>query len=224
MRYRLAVFDMDGTVLDTLADLRDACNYALAQCGFPERSTDEIRRFVGNGVERLISLACPEDATEEDRARVLEIYRPYYRAHASDQARSYPGIPELLRTLRDAGMHLAVVSNKPHPAVCDLCEVFFPRMFDVVIGESKERRRKPAPDMTDAAIAFVNDTLLRGTDMLTRKDVVYIGDSEVDVETAKNAGVDLVAVSWGFRSADELRAAGAKTIVSDADELRRILL
>lgn len=217
MRYRLAVFDMDGTVLDTLADLRDACNYALAQCGFPERSTDEIRRFVGNGVERLISLACPEDATEEDRARVLEIYRPYYRAHASDQAKPYPGIPELLHTLKDAGMYLAMVSNKPHPAVCDLCEVFFPQTFDVVIGESKERKRKPAPDMTEAAIAQVNESL-------ARDDVVYIGDSEVDVETAKNAGVGLIAVSWGFRGADELRAAGAKTIVSDADELRRILL
>ena len=190
------LFDLDGTLLNTLEDLLDATNYALAQCGYPKRTLPELRRFVGNGAENQIRMSLPAGASPEEVGRVLRIYKPYYTAHCQVKTRPYDGVLEALEVLK-AKYPIAVVSNKPDSAVKALCAQMFPGIF--ALGETPDCPRKPAPDMVYKACQAI------GADTC-----VYVGDSEVDVVTAKNAGVPCLSVLWGFRNRDEIEAAGGE--------------
>ncbi|MST72451.1 HAD family hydrolase [Olsenella porci] len=215
MAYRAAIFDLDGTLLNTLDDLAAADNYALAQMGMPARSREEVRAFLGNGTRALMHLSVPEgtDAATEERA--FEVFTHRYNAHHADSTAPYPGIVGLVRDLRNAGMPRAVVSNKPDGDVQALIASYFPGLFDAVVGQRDDVRRKPAPDSLLAVMRELS---------LSPRDVVYVGDSEVDVQTAANAGTDCVIVSWGFRDVPFLREHGAEVIVSTPDELRTAIL
>jgi phosphoglycolate phosphatase len=210
MRYELVIFDLDGTILDTLADLTDSLNAALEKNGYPRRSLQEVRSFVGNGIRRLIERSVPQNASEERIAEVHQDFTQHYRQHCADKTQPYRGIPELLQKLRAEGCKLAVISNKADYAVQKLCETYFKGSFDIVSGERAGIPKKPAPDA-------VNDVLRRlKTD---RERAVYVGDSDVDIETAKNAGIDYIIVDWGFRDAVFLREHGADVIVSTPDKI-----
>ena len=190
------IFDLDGTLLNTLEDLLDATNYALAQCGYPARTLAELRRSVGNGAENQIRMSLPAGASPEEVQRVLKIYKPYYTEHCQVKTRPYDGVLESLANLKKK-YPIAVVSNKPDAAVKSLCAQVFPDIF--ALGETPDCPRKPAPDMVyNACRAIGADTC------------VYVGDSEVDVRTAKNAGVPCLSVLWGFRDRPEIEAAGGR--------------
>ena len=190
------LFDLDGTLLNTLEDLLDATNYALELCGYPRRTLSELRRFVGNGAENQIRMSLPEGASPEEVQRVLKIYKPYYTEHCQVKTRPYDGILEALAVLKEK-YPVAVVSNKPDAAVKALCAELFPGIF--ALGEAPDCPRKPAPDMVFKACRAI------GADTC-----VYVGDSEVDVRTAKNAGVPCLSVLWGFRDRVEIEAAGGE--------------
>lgn len=190
------LFDLDGTLLNTLEDLLDATNYALAQCGYPLRTLPELRRFVGNGAENQIRMSLPAGASTEEVQRVLKIYKPYYTEHCQVKTRPYDGIWESLAILKEK-YPIAVVSNKPDAAVKTLCGQMFPGIF--ALGEAPDCPRKPAPDMVHKACRAI------GVDTC-----VYVGDSEVDVRTAKNAGVPCLSVLWGFRDREDIEAAGGQ--------------
>lgn len=210
MRYELVIFDMDGTILDTLQDLANSTNHALALNGLPERSIDEVRRFVGNGIRRLIERAVPDGCGEAVTEKVFCDFNEYYREHCFDSTSPYDGIPECLEAMKRAGVHLAVVSNKAQYAVSELEQRFFPGIFDMAVGERAGIRRKPYAD----SVLHVIDVM-----GASAEKTVYVGDSEVDVQTAKNAGIDEIAVEWGFRDADFLREQGAERIVKTPAEL-----
>ena len=196
------LFDLDGTLLDTLADLHDAVNHTLDQFGYPRRTQEEVRRFVGNGAARLIALAVPEGA---DPAPVLACFQEYYRDHCQIKTAPYPGVTDALAVL---GEHypLAIVSNKPDAAAKALCAGLFPGIY--ARGEDADCPRKPDPAMVFQAMAAIG-----------AEACVYVGDSEVDIATARNAGVPCVSVTWGFRDEDELKAAGGTLFCHRAEEL-----
>lgn len=198
------IFDLDGTLLDTLGDLHGAVNAALAHFGYPVRTLEEVRRFVGNGAARLIALAVPENA---DPAPVLAWFQDYYRQNCRILTAPYEGIPQALGELGQK-YPLAIVSNKPDPAVKALCDDYFPGLY--ARGESAECPRKPAPDMVFAAMKA-----------LQVEKAVYVGDSEVDVITAANAGVPCLSVLWGFRDRQEMEAVGGKFFCADPSDLVR---
>jgi len=210
MKYDAILFDMDGTLLDSLDDLMDATNAILARHGYPLRSREEIRGFVGNGAAMLIRRAVPRGTDEETIARCLAEYKPYYQAHSCIKTKPYEGIPELLKTLKAEGVKLAVVSNKPDATTKDLSGRFFGDTMTLALGDGMGLAKKPAPDMVLRAVEEL------GTE---RGRALYVGDSEVDVATAENAKLDLIAVSWGFRGREKLTEAGAKTVVDTASEL-----
>ena len=215
MKYKIAIFDLDGTILNTIEDLADSLNYALAKNGYKERTVAETQSFVGNGLLMLVKRAIKPETSEEEAQKVLADLKAYYKIHCADKTKPYEGIPELLKDLKTAGYRLAVVSNKADYAVQILCEQYFPGMFDLAVGERENVRRKPAPDSVNAVLAEFE---------LNKADAVYIGDSDVDIETAENVGTDSILVAWGFRGADFLREKGAKNIVFDTEELKRCLL
>lgn len=202
------LFDLDGTLLDTLGDLHASTNAVLRSFGYPQRTIDEVRRFVGNGARVLIQQAVPEG--EGHRVdEVLAAFQSYYAAHCDILTCPYPGIPELLIALGEK-YPLAVVSNKPDRAVKELAKIYFPALY--ARGESADCPRKPAPDMVHMAMQVL------GADRC-----VYVGDSEVDVLTAKNAGVPCIAVTWGFRDVDILRTAGAEHFCHTAADLPQMI-
>ena len=201
MKYGI-LWDLDGTLLDTLEDLMDGVNYALRQFGYPERTLEEVRCFVGNGAKRLIDQAVPENA---DPQPVFELFRSYYADHCQIKTRPYTGIPEALEALGKK-YPMAVVSNKPDVAVKPLCAQYFPGIY--ALGESEGCPRKPAPDMVFKAMAAI------GVDAC-----VYVGDSEVDVVTAKNAGVPCLSVLWGFRDRAEIEAMGGVHFCDSREKL-----
>lgn len=210
MKPKLVIFDMDGTILDTLEDLRRSTNAALAANGFPGRTMEETRRFVGNGIAKLIERAVPEGTSPEATAAVLEAFKAHYAAHCADHTHPYAGVPELLARLRSDGVLTAVVSNKADFAVQILAKDYFPRLFDFVLGEREGIAKKPAPDMVYTVLRELS---------VAPDDARYVGDSEVDVATAKNSGVAGVFVTWGFRSAQTLCAAGAAVLAATPGEL-----
>ena len=199
------IFDLDGTLLNTLEDLLDATNYALAQCGYPARTLAELRRSVGNGAENQIRMSLPAGTSPEEVQRVLKIYKPYYTEHCQVKTRPYDGILESLAILKEK-YPIAVVSNKPDTAVKSLCAQVFPGIF--ALGETPDCPRKPAPDMVHKACRAI------GADTC-----VYVGDSEVDVRTAENAGVPCLSVLWGFRDRPEIEAAGGCFFCDDPTEM-----
>lgn len=212
MRYETYIFDLDGTLLDTLGDLAASVNYALRSHGMPEHSLDDVRRFVGNGVRRLMERAIPEGAANPLFDETFATFRQYYMAHSLDTTRPYDGIPETLAELRRRDCHIAVVSNKMMAATVELCRHFFPDTVEVAIGEHEAEgiRKKPAPDTVFAALRQLG---------VGKERAVYVGDSDVDIQTAANADIPCISVLWGFRDKDFLIQHGAKTFVSAPQEL-----
>ena len=215
MRYKAVLFDMDGTVLDTLDDLADSVNRSLREFGLPEVSRFQVGQSLGNGAKYLIRHCLPEGSDEALCEQVLSFYKPWYEAHCRIKSKPYDGILQLMETLRADGVSQAIISNKPDSAVQELAEAFFPGLMDVVIGESPAVKRKPSPDTVLAAARQMG---------LMASDCVYIGDTEVDLETARNAGMDCIPVSWGFRTEEQLCAAGAEEIIRSPEELKKKLL
>lgn len=213
--YKLAVFDMDGTILDTLEDLKDSTNFALQKCGYPTRTYDEVRRFVGNGIRKLIERAVPEGLSVEEIDRVHEVFTEHYKVHCADKTKAYDGIKPLIEKLRANGVKTAVVSNKADYGVRELCKEYFDGLFDYAVGEKEGIRRKPAPDSVNEALRVLG---------IDKSEAVYIGDSDVDFETAKNAELPCISVLWGFRDEEFLREKGATLFVHDPAEIFDIVM
>ena len=214
MKYTLAIFDLDGTLLNTLEDLVRCTNHALSANGLPVRKPMEVRSFTGNGIHVLIERSVPAGTDEKTFQKVFEDFTENYREHCMDNTCPYSGIGQVLQNLKDAGIKLAVISNKADFAVQDLCRRFFPGVFNLVFGERPGIRRKPAPDAVNQVLHSLK---------VEKSDAVYIGDSEVDVETAKNAGIDLISVLWGFREKNELLSCGAKNFAANMEELEKLI-
>ena len=212
MKYSTYIFDLDGTLLDTLADLATAVNYALRQHGMPEHTIDDVRRFVGNGVRKLMERAIPDGEKNPDFEATFATFREYYMHHSLDTTRPYPGIIETLEALKEQGCRLAVVSNKMMAATQELCRHFFAETIEVAIGENEAAgiRKKPAPDTVFEALRQLGEE---------KDSAVYVGDSDVDLETANNSGLPCISVLWGFRNRDFLIQHGAKTFISAPSEL-----
>ncbi len=216
MSFRVALFDLDGTVLNTLDDLADAANAVLAANAMPQHTKDEIRLFVGNGIRKLIERAVPSGTGEALIDKVLGDFKTYYSAHCADKTAPYEGILEMLRALRAAGVRTAVVSNKADFAVKALATEYFGDLFDMALGEDVAKRpAKPAPDMVYHVLEALG---------ATPAEAVYIGDSDVDVLTARNAGLPCIAVTWGFRDRACLENAGATLFANTAKELQDLIL
>ena len=212
MKYSTYIFDLDGTLLDTLADLAAAVNYALRQHGMPEHTIDDVRRFVGNGVRKLMERAIPDGEKNPDFEATFATFREYYMHHSLDTTRPYPGIIETLEALKAKGCRLAVVSNKMMAATKELCQHFFAETIEVAIGENEAAgiRKKPAPDTVFEALRQLGEE---------KDSAVYVGDSDVDLETANNSGLPCISVLWGFRDRNFLKQHGAKTFISAPSEL-----
>ncbi|MDE5754452.1 MAG: HAD family hydrolase [Oscillospiraceae bacterium] len=215
MRYQLAVFDLDGTILDTLQDLYLSVNYALQKNHLPERTLSEIQQFVGNGIRKLIERSVPADLSDPEKInQVYEDFTGYYTQHYADHTMPYEQIIEVIQTIRHAGLLTAVVSNKADYAVQSLCETYFPALFDSVAGEKAGIPRKPAPDSVLSVLTALQ---------CSPEQAVYIGDSEIDIETAKNAGLSCISVTWGFRSEAFLKEHHAGILISTPAELIPLL-
>ena len=212
--YTAVVFDLDGTLLNTLTDLHASANIALAHYGMPPRTMDEVRTFLGNGYLYLISHCVPDGTPEEKTREVLAYFEKYYYSHSMDTTRPYDGIPEIVDALAKDGYKLAIVSNKGMAAVKELAAHFFNGAIEVAIGESADVRRKPAPDA-----ALLGMHLLGAA----KEETLYVGDSEVDIATAKNAGIDCLSVSWGFRTKTCLEENGATDIIDRPSEIADFL-
>ena len=204
------LFDLDGTLLDTLEDLLDATNYALRTYGYPERTLSELRRFVGNGAQNQIRLSLPEGTDAETVQKVLAVYKPYYTNHCQIKTAPYAGVLSQLEILKEKHP-IAIVSNKPDSAVKALCADFFPGIY--ALGEVSGCPRKPAPDMVYKAMEVI------GADR-----AIYIGDSEVDVVTAKNASIPCLSVLWGFRDREDMEAVGAEYFCEATEALAAAIL
>ncbi len=215
MKYKYIVFDMDGTVLNTLEDLKDALNYALDKFSFPERTLDEVRSFVGNGNPKLIERGVPDGTSDEEKKEVYDLFTFYYKQHCMDKTKSYDGINELLSKLKKIGVYTCVVSNKDDYAVKELAQIYFPNGFDYSVGRLDGVEKKPAPDMVNKALSYFG---------AKKEEAVYIGDSDVDFMTAKNSGLKFIGVSWGFKGRKFLENFGAKTVVDSADELFNVIV
>ena len=209
-KYDTVIFDLDGTLLDTLEDLCDSTNFALRYFGYPQRTLSEIRSFVGNGIGVLIEKALPEGKTNMDYEKVLKVFKDHYAINCNNKTHAYDGIYDFLDKLKLSGYKIAVVSNKVDSAVKELCQRYFKDTFAIALGESENIKKKPAPDSVLSVIRELNSEKSR---------TVYIGDSEVDIATASNAGIDCISVSWGFRSKETLQEAGASIILSSANDV-----
>lgn len=213
MKYESYIFDLDGTLLNTLNDLAASCNFALRSYGLPEHSVDDIRRFVGNGVRLLMTRAIPGGESFEHFEECFACFRQHYLQHNLDTTAPYPGIMELIAQLNTNGKKIAVVSNKFYQATQDLVRYFFGEQIKVAIGERPDIHKKPAPDTVIEA--------LRQLDMPS-STAVYIGDSDVDIDTARNCGMPCISVLWGFRDRDFLIEHGATTLVKSPEEISAI--
>lgn len=215
MMKNTVIFDLDGTLLNTLDDLADSVNFALSQQGFPERSYEEVRLFVGNGIRKLIERSVPKNATPEQTELCYNTFCEYYKMHMEDKTKPYDGIPDLLYALKNAGIKTAVVTNKADFAAQNLCKEMFGDLITVTVGANDGIRHKPYPDGTNLALKLL------GT---KKEDAYFVGDSDVDILTAKNAGIDPVGVLWGFRDKATLISAGARVFAKNTEELKEILL
>lgn len=209
-KYKTYIFDLDGTLLSTLADLAASTNYALRTHHMPERSLDEVRRFVGNGVKKLMERAIPDGLNNPLFEETFATFRQHYMQHNLDTTQPYPGIMQLLEQLKAEDKNIAVVSNKFYAATRELCRHFFGDLVPVAIGEREDIRKKPAPDTVIEALREL------GVD---KEGAVYIGDSDVDIMTAKNSCMPCVSVLWGFRDKEFLLEHGATTLISKPEEM-----
>lgn len=208
--YKLIAFDLDGTILDTLGDLENSINHILDEYGFPRRTLDEVRCFVGNGVLKLVERSVPENTSREIILEIFRKFKEFYLSHLNIKSVPYEGVTELLIELRKRGYKIAVVSNKIHPAVVQLCREYFPGLIDFSLGEDPIRPKKPHPAMLEYAIEKMK---------VTKEETLYIGDSEVDIETALNTGVNYISVDWGFKTHEFLVQHNSQNIVSTVKEL-----
>ena len=217
MKYTCVIFDLDGTLLDTLDDLTDSVNMALGAFGFPRRTKEQVREFVGNGVARLVALAVPTGTPKEVELACLDKFKEIYAQNCTNQTRPYAYVPEMLTHLRAMGVKVGIVSNKFDGAVKMLAKQYFDGMVDVAVGERESQgvRKKPCPDTVFEAMAQ-----MRADPTAT----AYVGDSEVDILTAQNAGMPCLSVSWGFRTREQLIDAGADLLFEDAQALEGYLL
>ena len=215
---KLAIFDLDGTLLNTVEDLGNATNYALTQCGFPIHPTDAYYQMVGRGIYNLFRAAIPSEyATEDNVQRMASYFIPYYDTHKCDCTRPYDGIPEMLKTITDRGVRLAVASNKYQDGAEKLVSHFIGEYdFVKILGQRDGQPIKPDPAIVDQILADVPK--------VAKEQVVYVGDSNVDMQTGANAGVRTVGVSWGFRTREELAAYSPSAIVDTPEELSRVIL
>ncbi len=204
------VFDLDGTLLDTLADLAASTNYALRSCGMPEHSIDDVRRFVGNGVRMLMTRAVPDGESNPRFDEAFSVFRQHYMQHCLDTTCPYPGIMDALARLKEKGMMLAIVSNKMQAATEELRQHFFSQYIDVAIGESAAIRKKPAPDTVNEALRLLG---------ISHEEAIYVGDSDVDIDTARAAMMPCASVLWGFRDRQFLLNHGATRLLSSPEEL-----
>ena len=207
---KLIIFDLDGTVLDTLTDLAAALNFALNKNGLPARTLPEVRSFVGNGIRKLIERGVPDGTDKTTTDAVHADFSAYYTVHCADATAPYPGGRDVLAQLKARGYRTAVVSNKVDSAVQMLVPHYFGGDFDFAVGEKPGVRAKPAPDAVFAALEALG---------VKKEDAVFVGDSEVDLETAANAGIPCISVTWGFKDRDFLLAHGAKTLIDTPEAL-----
>lgn len=214
MTYNTIVFDLDGTLLNTLEDIHDGVNYALNQLGYPAAPLKKVRESVGNGSMVLINKVVPAGTSKEDCVTCHTIYSEYYNSHNRIKTRPYDGVPELLAALKDRGIKLAVVSNKFDASVKALCLDYFRETIQVAIGEAPGVAKKPAPDSVFTALSQLNSR---------KEEALYVGDSDVDIHTARNAGMKCISVSWGFRSRGFLEKEGADRIIDRPEELLAFL-
>ncbi len=210
MKVKLVIFDMDGTTLYTLDDLKNSLNYSLASYNLPERTREEVRSFIGDGIAKLVERGLYPTTSENLFENVYKTFLEHYQTHCKDNTKPYDGIVDMLKTLRKKGIMTAIVSNKKDSAVKTLTAEFFDGMFDYFIGEKSGINKKPAPDM-------VNDIVKRAN--ATKNEVVYVGDSDTDILTAKNAGIPCLSVAWGYKDVDFLQNAGATHIINTPDEI-----
>ena len=211
--YKAVIFDLDGTLLDTLQDLYNSVNYALKAHQMPERTLDEVRSFVGDGVKKLIERAVRPETTEERAAEVLLSFKEHYALHSRDNTAPYEGVTELLERLADKGIKLAVVSNKLDSATKLLSREYFG--IATAIGDCEGRAKKPAPDSVFEALKQLG---------VGNKEAVYVGDSEVDIATAQNSGLDCISVTWGFREKEYLKECGAAVFADNTQELEELIV
>ena len=219
-KYKACIFDLDGTLVNTIADIAFAANYALEELGYPPCEEDSYRYKVGNGMRLICQRALPEEVRENEEVlqEMIRRYDTYYKAHCCDRSRAYPGIPELIRDLHQAGVKLAVISNKPHPQTLIVMETLFgyqesesrPGAFFYVQGQCERFAKKPDPEALLDCIAKTG---------LPKEEIIYVGDSDVDVEFARRAGLDCIGCSWGFRGREELEQAGAAYIAEKAEDI-----
>ena len=212
--YDTVIFDLDGTLLNTLEDLADGVNHVMEENGYPKRTLEEVRHFVGNGIRRLMEQAVPETVSGDEFERVFEEFKSYYTEHCQIKTRAYDGIMQLLDTLKKQGYAMAIVSNKNHAAVCELNEIYFKEYIKVAIGQKDGIRKKPAPDTVIQALKELGKE---------KETAIYVGDSEVDFATAENTGMDCVLVTWGFRTTDELSVFKPRAFIEKPEELLTIL-
>lgn len=215
MKYEIAIFDLDGTLLNTLDDLADSLNYALSSCKFPTHSKKKIESFLGNGVKNLIACSLPKNFKQEEHQQVYETFREHYTRHCIDKTLPYDNIIPALLELKNKGVTLALISNKANSQVQILNKHFFGDIFTKAYGQRNDIPRKPDATAINLLLEELN---------LPKSKAVYIGDSEVDIETAKNAEIPCIACQWGFRTRQELLDAGALSIVSDSNEMLEKLL
>jgi phosphoglycolate phosphatase len=214
MTYNTVIFDLDGTLLNTLDDIKDSVNYALNKFNYPLRTLEEVRKSVGNGAKILIDNVVPPNTSTEDSAMCLEVYKEHYAHNSQNKTRPYDGILSLLKLLYQQDIKLAIVSNKFDFSVKELCRIYFGEYIHVAIGESANVARKPAPDSIYTAIKELDSVKSR---------VIYVGDSDVDVQTAHNAGIPCIGVTWGFRDREVLEKAGADSIINKPEEITNYL-
>lgn len=210
MKYKAVIFDLDGTLMDSLKDLFISVNHALSCMNMPEHTIDEVRQYVGNGVRRLIEQSVAPGSSNEQIEECLLYFREHYAIHCKDNTCLYPGIRELLINLKERGHKLAIVSNKPQFGVTELYNAHFKNLIDVAIGEAKPIRRKPYPDMVLEAMKQLG---------VTKEESIYVGDSDVDINTAKHADIPCISVLWGFRSKQFLVDNGANIFAEKAEDI-----
>ena len=214
MRHKTVIFDFDGTLLYTVQDLADAVNHAIAKHGHPTHNVRAIERMVGNGVNMLVARALPQGFDTPDYEEIMTDFRTFYAEHCQDNTRPYDGVTEMLARLKEEGRKLAIVTNKYQTAAEQLRRRFFSGSVELIVGDFEGRRRKPAPDGVFAALKSL------GADAA---GAVYVGDTEVDMQTAENAGLDCICVSWGYRTKQELVELKAPAIAENTDELLAML-
>ena len=212
--YDTVIFDLDGTLLNTLEDLADAVNFVMRANQYPERTIEEVSHFVGNGIRRLMEQAVPEHVIGEEFERVFEEFKKYYTEHCQNKTCAYEGIMPLLNCLYEKGYAMAIVSNKNHAAVCELNDIYFKEYITVAIGQKDGIRKKPAPDTVIQALKELGKA---------KEKAIYVGDSEVDFATAKNSGMDCALVTWGFRTVEELAEFSPTAFIDKPEELLGVL-